>query len=570
MSSQRNWRRSATLHRQADCARARVRSRERSILERQIEERRPLLQAAAQRLRGIQGAKRVAAAGGRAADGARLQELRGLLDERRRALAGASAAVSVLQATTFRSESGPRPTRQGSRSRVRRSNPITGEVHGKSPCTSRRAGGTPGAGGAARAGAIREPDRELADGRRSYTADGAVAACQGAGTVAAGGGRSARTAVADAQVAAAAQTDVQIDLARLESDLATEKEIDDKLDKRYEMARVSGDLGSFEGRRARQDHRAPGRADRCRSAAGRVSPSRHRRRALLGLGLAITAELSDDAVRRRPQVEGITGLPVLARIARFEVDHVAETPDFVGSCVRSRRIGGRTGAACLRRYLPHQDEVVMRPPPVLVQVVQELTPGGIQVMVLELERRLRVDFDVHVVSLEGTTAGLRAAWPRVATIGDRLHALGKAPGVGPGTAVRLTRLLRRLRALAVHTHHIGPLLHGGLAARLAGVRRLVHTEHDAWHLDAPNHRRLQRAALAAFRPRAGRRCTGRGGGAAARDPVEPAADYRQRHRRRAIYAGRQGHGAPEFGPAAGASAAWARPAAWRPSRRTIC
>jgi len=139
--------------------------------------------------------------------------------------------------------------------------------------------------------------------------------------------------------------------------------------------------------------------------------------------------------------------------------------------------------------------------PVLVQVVQELTPGGIQVMVLELERWLGAEFEVHVVSLEGTVDGLRSAWPRTASLGDRLHALAKAPGVHPATTLRLTRLLARLRPLAVHTHHIGPLLHGGLAARVACVRRLVHTEHDAWHLDSANHRRLQRAALALFRPR---------------------------------------------------------------------
>jgi glycosyltransferase involved in cell wall biosynthesis len=138
---------------------------------------------------------------------------------------------------------------------------------------------------------------------------------------------------------------------------------------------------------------------------------------------------------------------------------------------------------------------------VIVEVVQELTPGGIQVMVLELCRRLTPEFDVHVVSLEGTSDDLRSSWSRAATLGARLHGLNKAPGRDVKLALRLMQLLRRLQPFAVHTHHIGPLLYGGLAARLAGVRALVHTEHDTWHLSSARRRRLQLSALALLRPR---------------------------------------------------------------------
>jgi glycosyltransferase involved in cell wall biosynthesis len=137
----------------------------------------------------------------------------------------------------------------------------------------------------------------------------------------------------------------------------------------------------------------------------------------------------------------------------------------------------------------------------IVQVVQELAPpGGIQIMVLELERWLSPTLDVHVVSLEGTVERLCATWPRLASLGDRLHGLDKPPRVDRGTVLRLKRLLGEICPIAVHTHHIGPLLYGGLAARLAGVPRLVHTEHDAWHLRSPRRRRLERAALAILRP----------------------------------------------------------------------
>jgi glycosyltransferase involved in cell wall biosynthesis len=52
----------------------------------------------------------------------------------------------------------------------------------------------------------------------------------------------------------------------------------------------------------------------------------------------------------------------------------------------------------------------------------------------------------------------------------------------------------------VHTHHIGPLLYAGPAARLAGVGRRVHTEHDAWHLRDPKRRRVAQAAILAASP----------------------------------------------------------------------
>jgi len=61
-------------------------------------------------------------------------------------------------------------------------------------------------------------------------------------------------------------------------------------------------------------------------------------------------------------------------------------------------------------------------------------------------------------------------------------------------------MLKQLGADAVHTHHIGPLLYAGLAARMAGVKSLIHTEHDAWHLNNPRRRNLQRRILKLLKP----------------------------------------------------------------------
>lgn len=135
------------------------------------------------------------------------------------------------------------------------------------------------------------------------------------------------------------------------------------------------------------------------------------------------------------------------------------------------------------------------------QVVQHLRPGGIETLVLELARLAGPGQETQVLSLEGRAAEALAAWPRLAVSGADLRFFDKAPGWRAGTLAALWRHLRQARPRAVHTHHVGPLIYGGLAARLAGVPRIIHTEHDAWHLDDPRRRRLQRAVLTLVRPR---------------------------------------------------------------------
>ena len=137
----------------------------------------------------------------------------------------------------------------------------------------------------------------------------------------------------------------------------------------------------------------------------------------------------------------------------------------------------------------------------IVQVVQHLTPGGIETMALDLQRLATPNLEVHVVSLEKNAQAAIKLWPKLGEIASRLHFLDKPPGLSPVTLLRLVRLLKRLRPLAVHTHHMGPLLYAGLAARTTGVPVLVHTEHDAWHLHSARRRRVQGLAVRVLRPR---------------------------------------------------------------------
>ncbi|ASP39647.1 glycosyl transferase [Bacterioplanes sanyensis] len=135
----------------------------------------------------------------------------------------------------------------------------------------------------------------------------------------------------------------------------------------------------------------------------------------------------------------------------------------------------------------------------IVQIVQHLRPGGIETMALDLARFSRHP-DCLIISLEGNKQDAIAAWPRLEAVADRLLFLNKPAGVRPGLIIKLVQLLRRIRPLTVHTHHIGPLIYAGTAARLAGIQHLIHTEHDAWHLSQPRRRQLQGQLLALLRP----------------------------------------------------------------------
>ena len=137
----------------------------------------------------------------------------------------------------------------------------------------------------------------------------------------------------------------------------------------------------------------------------------------------------------------------------------------------------------------------------VIQVVQHLSPGGIEVMALELKRINQQHNDrMLIVSLEGDKSVLMARWPRLQEMESELFFLNKKPGIDFTTILRLVELFKKEHATAIHTHHIGPLLYAGIAGRLAKVSTIVHTEHDIWHLQNTKRLIIQRLALAIVRP----------------------------------------------------------------------
>jgi sugar transferase (PEP-CTERM/EpsH1 system associated) len=128
----------------------------------------------------------------------------------------------------------------------------------------------------------------------------------------------------------------------------------------------------------------------------------------------------------------------------------------------------------------------------VAQILWSLDVGGLERVVVDLVRGLdreRFESVVYCLEREGTWADdIRSAC-------ERVESLDKPPGRSYGLPLRIARMLKRDRVDVVHTHNFGPLLYGGLAARLARVRGVVHTLHGAEASERREHRTFQRLRL---------------------------------------------------------------------------
>ncbi len=131
----------------------------------------------------------------------------------------------------------------------------------------------------------------------------------------------------------------------------------------------------------------------------------------------------------------------------------------------------------------------------IVQIVQHLKPGGIETMALDLLSFGSKTETCYIISLEGTFENSARLWPRLVPFKNKIFFLDKKPGFQPSLFKDLFKLFQSLDPIAIHTHHIGPLLYAGISGRAFGIPSHVHTEHDAWYLDDKKQRKLQKYAL---------------------------------------------------------------------------
>ncbi len=127
----------------------------------------------------------------------------------------------------------------------------------------------------------------------------------------------------------------------------------------------------------------------------------------------------------------------------------------------------------------HQSEVALTAPietrPLgVAHVVLSLDVGGLERLVIDLARQgARLGQRTAVVCLE--RPGALADDARAA--GAEVRCVSKLPGLRPGIIAPLVRIFGELKTDVVHTHQIGALLYAGPAARRAGIRAVIHTEH---------------------------------------------------------------------------------------------
>ena len=110
----------------------------------------------------------------------------------------------------------------------------------------------------------------------------------------------------------------------------------------------------------------------------------------------------------------------------------------------------------------------------VVHVAGQLDYGGLEKLLVEFARRVdRTRFRLHFVSLKGrgpVAAELEShGWP--------VTAMELGEGLRPTGIVKLRNLFKKLRASVVHTHNTRALLYAGPAARLARVKRIIHSRH---------------------------------------------------------------------------------------------
>ena len=110
----------------------------------------------------------------------------------------------------------------------------------------------------------------------------------------------------------------------------------------------------------------------------------------------------------------------------------------------------------------------------VTHVILQLHTGGMEKLLVEFARHADRDrFDLRFICIGGhgqvadEIAGCN--WP--------VTCLGYPPGLRPDLIVGLARQFAAARADVVHTHNNVPLIYGGPASRLAGVRAVVQTRH---------------------------------------------------------------------------------------------
>jgi glycosyltransferase involved in cell wall biosynthesis len=127
----------------------------------------------------------------------------------------------------------------------------------------------------------------------------------------------------------------------------------------------------------------------------------------------------------------------------------------------------------------------------ITHIVHDLHGGGFESLIATMAQRLAGStIGISVISLSGREGRVGGS---IRPLLDQYHVLRPGTSLSMLAPLALARAIRATGADVVHLHS-GVWYKGSLAARRAGVRGVVYTEHGREHLDPPLMRLLDRLA----------------------------------------------------------------------------
>jgi glycosyltransferase involved in cell wall biosynthesis len=127
----------------------------------------------------------------------------------------------------------------------------------------------------------------------------------------------------------------------------------------------------------------------------------------------------------------------------------------------------------------------------VTHVVFDFNGGGMESLVAEMAARFNgTSVQVSLITLSGRVGRLGAV---TRDRFDQFHVIRKGVGLSMLLPLGVAKVIRGTRADVVHVHN-GSWYKGSLAARLAGVKRVIYTEHGREHDDPPFMQWLDRRA----------------------------------------------------------------------------
>ena len=131
----------------------------------------------------------------------------------------------------------------------------------------------------------------------------------------------------------------------------------------------------------------------------------------------------------------------------------------------------------------------------IMHVSDTLAFGGLEKIVSNLARYLDCQsFDFSACCFDD--GGVYA--DEIKQAGKPVYTLRRTPGVDFQLFSKLYRLFRQTKIDVLHTHNFGPLFYSVLPARLAGVKRIIHTDHARTAFPDLRRRMLMERFLAHF------------------------------------------------------------------------